>query len=154
MAYGPWEEPTRLIPTLTTKGLAGELPDLVSPDVARDYVYVDDVVDACLATVSAGDGEIYNLGTGVQTALSEVVEIARGVLGIEAEPRWGTMPERSWDTSVWVADAGRLETKLGWRAQVEFETGLRQTVEWLRDTPGMLELYRARQEDAVTSARR
>ena len=67
-------------------------------------------------------------------------------MGVEAEPRWGTMPERPWDTSVWVADSGRLERKLGWRAEVELETGLLQTVEWLRDTPGMLEFYRAGQE--------
>ena len=144
-AYGPWEEPTRLIPSLITKGLAGEIPDLVSPDVARDYVYVDDVVGACLAAASAEDGEIYNLGTGVQTTLSDVVEIARRVMGVEAEPRWGTMPDRSWDTSVWVADSGRLQRKLGWRPQRGFETGLRQTVDWLCNTPGMLEFYRARQ---------
>ena len=121
-------------------------PNWCRLDVARDYVYVDDVVDACLVAASADDGEVYNLGTGTQTSLGEVVEIARGVMGVEAEPRYGTMPERSWDTSVWVADSGRLERKLGWRAEVELETGLRQTVEWLRDTPGMLEFYRAGQE--------
>ena len=144
-AYGPWEEPTRLIPTLIARGLAGELPDLASPAVARDYIYVEDVVDACVAAASADDGDIYNLGTGVQTTLSEVVEIARRVLGIDAEPRWGSMRDRAWDTSVWVADPGHLERKLGWRARTGFEAGLRQTVEWLRDTPGMLEVYRARQ---------
>ena len=147
-AYGPWEEPTRLIPTLIAKGLAGEIPDLVSPEIARDYVYVDDVVDACLAAASAEGGDIYNLGTGVQTTLAEVVEVARGVLGVAAEPRWGTMGERSWDTSVWVADAGRIDRKLGWRAQVGLEEGLQRTAEWLRGTPGMLQLYRAAHERA------
>ena len=144
-AYGPWEEPTRLIPTLITRGLVGEIPDLASPDVARDYIYVDDVVDACVVAAAADSGEIYNLGTGVQTTLSEVVELARRVMGIDAEPRWGSMRNRSWDTSVWVADTGYAERKLGWRPRIGFEAGLRQTVEWFRDTPGMLERYRARQ---------
>jgi UDP-glucose 4-epimerase len=147
-AYGPWEEPTRLIPTLIAKGLVGKLPDLASPDVARDYVYVDDVVDACVVTATAGEGEIYNLGTGVQTTLSDAVEIARHVMGIDAEPRWGSMSERTWDTPVWVANPGHLERKLGWQARVGFTAGLRQTVDWLRETPGMLEFYRARQEGA------
>ena len=49
--YGPYEEPTRLIPTLIAHGLRGTLPPLVSPATARDFVYVDDAVDAliCLA---------------------------------------------------------------------------------------------------------
>jgi len=44
--YGPWEEPGRLMPTLIVQGLAGRLPALVEPRIARDYVYVDDVCDA------------------------------------------------------------------------------------------------------------
>jgi UDP-glucose 4-epimerase len=44
--YGPYEEPKRLIPTLLVHGLCGQLPPLVNADVARDYVYIDDVVDA------------------------------------------------------------------------------------------------------------
>ena len=45
-AYGPWEEPDRLVPTLLAHALAGELPPLVSPRVARDFVHVDDVCEA------------------------------------------------------------------------------------------------------------
>ena len=48
--YGPYEEPNRLMPSLVAYGLTGAYPPLVDPRVARDYVYVDDVVDAyCLA---------------------------------------------------------------------------------------------------------
>src|SRR5262245_25576497 len=46
--YGPYEEPTRLIPSLIVHGLRGALPPLVAPDVARDFVYAEDVVDAFL----------------------------------------------------------------------------------------------------------
>jgi len=47
--YGPWEGPARLLPALIVRGLAGEWPPLVHPSIARDFVYVDDAVEACLA---------------------------------------------------------------------------------------------------------
>src|SRR5262249_43082629 len=56
-AYGPWEEPARLVPRLVAFGLRGELPPLVSPELARDFVYVDDVTDAfVLAARSQASG--------------------------------------------------------------------------------------------------
>ena len=96
--YGPYEEPKRLMPSLAVYGLAGGYPPLVDPRVARDYVYVDDVVDAyCLAAARDHEpGAVYNLGTGRQTTLAEVVELAQGFrsvrrapLGFDAQPRLG-----------------------------------------------------------------
>jgi nucleoside-diphosphate-sugar epimerase len=75
--YGPWEDPGRLIPTLIVRGLAQEWPPLVDPTSAHDFVYVDDVVDAFLiAAASARSGSVYNVGTGIQTTLRQVVEVA------------------------------------------------------------------------------
>ena len=84
--YGPLEEPTRLIPTVIMRGLASELPPLVNPETARDYIYVDDVMNAyLLAATRPGEdlGAVYNVGTGIQTSLREVVDVARRVLDIE-----------------------------------------------------------------------
>lgn len=143
-AYGPWEEPTRLMPTLAVCGLAGSLPPLVNPAIARDYVHVDDVVDACLLAVTTPAperGAVYNLGTGVQTSLHEVVDVARRVLGLTVEPRWGSMPDRSWDTSVWVADSRAIRRALGWAPRHTLEQGFRLMVAWLRDDPALCQLY-------------
>jgi UDP-glucose 4-epimerase len=144
--YGPWEEPTRLVPTLVVLGLEGKLPPLVSPTVARDYVYAEDAVDAYLlaATVRAGEpGAVYNVGTGVQTPLREVVEVARRVLAIEAEPEWGGYPSRSWDTDVWVADSSKIQRELGWRPRHALEDGFRAMAAWLREHPEILSTYRS-----------
>jgi dolichol-phosphate mannosyltransferase len=131
--YGPWEEPRRLVPTLVRHGLAGTLPPLVGPDTARDYVYVDDVIDAYLRAVRAPSaGAVYNVGSGRQTTLREVVAVARETLGIREEPTWGTMPPRSWDTSVWVADPRAIAAALGWRATTSFAEGFGRTVDWVR----------------------
>lgn len=141
--YGAWEEPSRLVPSLVVRGLEGGLPPLVDPDVARDFVFVDDAVSAyILASEKAGPGEILNVGTGKQMAIGEVVDIARRVLAIRDMPEWGTMPNRAWDTRCWIANSARIRGKLGWNPSTSFEEGFRLTVEWLRGKPGMLELYK------------
>ncbi|MGH9319962.1 MAG: NAD-dependent epimerase/dehydratase family protein [Vicinamibacteria bacterium] len=145
--YGPFEEPTRLIPTLATRGMEGELPPLVSPIVARDFVFVDDVADAYLAAASGPGrefGAVYNVGTGKQTTIAEAVETARRVLAIPKEPRWGSMPDRAWDSPVWIADSRKMETELGWKARVSFEEGFARFVSWMREDPARLGLYRDR----------
>jgi nucleoside-diphosphate-sugar epimerase len=131
--YGPWEDERRLIPTLIDGGLRGELPALVSVDIARDYVYADDVVDASLrvpAVAGIERGDTFNIDAGTQTTIRQIVDLARAVLGIEQDPRWGTMPDRSWDTGVSVADPTKAEA-LGWRATRDLESGFRGTFEWM-----------------------
>ncbi len=130
-AYGPWEEPDRLIPTLLGRALQGELPPLVSPRVARDFVYVDDVCEAFVLAARAEPGRVYNVGSGRQTTVAETVEVTRKLLGIHAEPHWGSMPDRSWDTETWVANPERIKRELGWEPRVELEEGLRRTLDWL-----------------------
>jgi nucleoside-diphosphate-sugar epimerase len=143
--YGPYEDPTRLVSTLIVRGLQRELPPLVGPETARDFVHVDDVVEAyLLAATHPGQepGAIYNVGAGVQTTIREAVAVARQVLEIPAEPCWGTMPARSWDTSVWVSDNRRICQQLGWAPRHDFLHGFTTTVEWFRSHPHLLQVYR------------
>ena len=142
--YGPYEEPTRLMPTLIRAGLAGKLPPLVNPDIARDYVYTDDVSEAFVLAAqrasAKGRGAVYNVGTGIQTTIREVVALARRTLPIAEEPRWGSMPDRQWDSGVWVADNRRIARELGWKPRVSFEEGFRRMVEWIRENPSLVEI--------------
>jgi UDP-glucose 4-epimerase len=143
--YGAYEEPTRLMPQLISKGLVGDLPPLVSPQIARDYVYSEDVNRAYLlaATVPGQEiGAVYNVGTGVQTTLSHVVEVARRALNIQKEPAWGTMPDRAWDSAVWVADNRQIRERLGWKPEYDFELGFADMVRWLQSTPEIQGQYR------------
>ena len=95
--YGPYEEPRRFIPSLATRGLRGKLPQLACPEVARDYIHVDDVTEAFVAATTQRDkkGSIYNVGTGKQTSLREAVEVACRIMNIKAVPEWGSMPNRN-----------------------------------------------------------
>lgn len=136
--FGPYEDPGRLLPALILRGLKGELPPLADPNVARDFVYVDDVVEACLlaARVRTQEwGAIYNVGTGVTTTLREVVNVARRVMNIGAEPVWNAMPNRSWDTNVWVSDNRKICSALRWQYRNNFEAGFRLMLDWFRQRP-------------------
>jgi dolichol-phosphate mannosyltransferase len=143
--YGPLEEPSRLIPTIIVHGLRGEFPPLVNPGVAPDFVYIDDVCDAYIlaaTTHTAEWGAVYNVGTGVQTRLRDVAAAAQRLFGINREPHWGTMPNRQWDTQVWVADHRKITEQLGWRPRVAFPDGLFQTTNWLRSHAEYWTAYR------------
>ena len=143
--YGPFEDPGRLIATLVVRGLRGELPPLADPEVARDFVAVEDAVEAFLAAIRPGPplGAVYNVGTGRQTSIREMVEVARRELGIEARPDWGAAPRRRWDTTTWVASTERIEAELGWRPQTALDDGFERMVGWLRSSPEVWTVYGA-----------
>jgi nucleoside-diphosphate-sugar epimerase len=131
-AYGPWEEPNRLVPTLLANAVRGELPPLVSPRVARDFVYVDDICEAFVAAADAEPGRVYNVGSGRQTTVAQIVETVRTLAAVEAEPQWGSIPNRQWDTETWVSNPERIRRELGWEPRIDLEEGLRRTLDWLR----------------------
>jgi nucleoside-diphosphate-sugar epimerase len=142
--YGPYEEPKRLIPTLMVHGLRGTMPPLVSPHIARDYVHIEDVLDAYASVVASTntplDG-IYNVGTGIQTTVGKIVEITQQILGNTAKPEWGSMSERTWDTNVWVADIHYIKKTLRWAPAYTIENGLRLTANWLQENPAVYDYY-------------
>ena len=145
-AFGPFEDPRRFLPSLIVHGRRGVFPPLVDPETARDFVYVDDVVDACLIAAQHANEEhsaIYNVGTGVQTTVGEAVDVARRLLRIPGEPQWGSMPSRVWDTNTWVADSRKIRTDLGWAPRYTFEDGFKQMVAWLDEHPELRARYEA-----------
>jgi nucleoside-diphosphate-sugar epimerase len=70
--YGPYEEPGRLFPNIMRAVIEGHSLNMVTPDTARDFIYVEDVVRAYLMIDKLKQlrGEVLNVGTGVQTSLS------------------------------------------------------------------------------------
>lgn len=143
-AYGPYEEPSRLIPQLIMHGFRKKFPPLVDPNIARDFIYIDDIISAydLVADIPTDDlGAVYNVGTGVQTTLGEVVKAVQSVLDVEQEPQWGTMPNRMWDTDVWVADTTSIREVIGWKPRYSFSEGFARMVDWFRSAPDMIETY-------------
>ncbi len=129
-AEGPWErkEPeTHLIPLVlaATEEMGPELAvfgqDYPTPDgtAIRDYVHIVDLAAghlAALAHLERGGGSgCFNLGTGRGSSVAEVIAAAERVTGRRV--RWRGAERRAGDPPALVADPGRAETTLGWRAQ-------------------------------------
>jgi dolichol-phosphate mannosyltransferase len=143
--YGPWEEPGRLVPSLLARALGGGWPPMAHPDIARDFVFTEDVVDAYLLAAAGAHpdaGAVYNVGTGVQTTLRAMVQEVRRVVPVPTDPIWGSMADRAWDTTTWVADSRKIRDTLGWTPRVSVCEGLREMAAWMTEHPEIVQRYR------------
>ncbi|HWV30553.1 MAG TPA: NAD-dependent epimerase/dehydratase family protein [Dyadobacter sp.] len=132
--YGYWEEPDRLIPRLIENARKKNLPSLVSPDISRDFVFVEDCVEAFLdAALKIDDeksGRSYNIATGRKTTMGDLVDVTRKAFSIAKEPEWGSMSNRKWDLAEWFGDPSAFENDFGWKARTSLEDGLIRYSQW------------------------
>lgn len=133
--YGPYEEPSRLIPTLLKSLYLGEKMSLTSPNTARDFIYVDDMVDAYLKIeeLKKYQGMVFNIGTGIQSTIKQVVKEASEVTNKEIQFEWCKMKPRSWDTTNWVADISLSKKLLKWKPRYNLNQGLLKNWEWFKN---------------------
>ena len=125
--YGPGDHPTRLVPVVLAAARTGAAVPLPAQLSRRDWVWVGDVVDACVRAASADrlpGGAVLNIGTGVQTSTEELVATAERVTGRPIATVPGAHPGRSWDTADWVSDPRAARTALGWAPTVDLAEGL------------------------------
>ncbi len=112
---------------------AGERPRVFGTgEQVRDYLFIDDVVEANVLALSMAGGEILNLGTGVPTSVNDIVRELNHILDTRLEPI--REPARAGEIQRIYLDAARARRMLGWTPRVEFADGLRRTVEWVRGT--------------------
>jgi len=146
--FGPYEDFSRLIPSLLAHAREGRFPPLVNPNISRDFVYVADAVSAFESVLSNSarlkPGEVFNVGSGVRTTLGELVQLVREQFGIQSEPAWGSMPDRSWDHPAWFANPAKAFAALGWRSTTALREGLAATARWIEDNPTLVAEGRAK----------
>jgi UDP-glucose 4-epimerase len=98
----------------------------------RDYLYVDDVVQANVLALDKGSGEILNLGWGKGVSVNDVFQALARLLDFREPPIHAAA--RSGEVQRIFLDATRARRVLGWRPEVPFEEGLRRTLAWYRET--------------------
>ena len=135
--YGPRQDPhgeAGVVAIFSQRLLAGE-PTRVFGDGGntRDYVYVDDVVDAFVraATVPAAAGLRFNVGTGVETSDRQLHTLVAEAAGAADDPEYA--PARLGDVARSALDAGRAGEVLGWSPQVSIREGVARTVDYFRN---------------------
>jgi UDP-glucose 4-epimerase len=96
----------------------------------RDFVYVDDVVEAFISAIDRGHGEAFNIGSGRGTSVNRIYQLLRGLTGSSREASY--CPARPGDVHKIYLECSKARDQLGWTAQTPLEEGLRRTVEYFR----------------------
>ncbi len=135
--FGPRQDPdspySAVIPLFITAMLRGRQPVVYGDGLqSRDFTYVDNVVQANLLAAEAEGvaGGVLNIANGRSTDLLTLLEVLNRLLGTEIEPRFD--PPRPGDVRESLADITRARHLLGYRPQVDFEEGLRRSIDYYR----------------------
>ncbi len=136
--YGPRQDPlgeAGVIAIFCQNLLEGKAPEIHwDGEQSRDFIYVGDCARANLLALEGGDGQAYNVGTGVSTSINRLFRTLLEVAGQEVEPRRG--PRRPGDVRHSYLDCTRIERDLGWRAEVSLHEGLGRTWNYFRRKAG------------------
>ncbi len=132
--YGAWEEPDRLMPKIVEQALRNTYPPLVAPQTSRDFVYIDDCVEAFLDAAMHVNKEIsgnsINIGSGQKTTLQDLTACVKKVFAIDKGPVWGTMSNRTWDTKDWYGNYEKAKQLIHWEPKTSLEEGLKKYAAW------------------------
>ena len=137
--YGPLQARTKLIPTAIHAARAGQALALTRAGLRRDYVYVADLVDACLRAVLVPSQGIceYDIATGKQWANEEVTDLLGEIMGKELDVRPGEFEARSWDQMNWATDNTAAQRELGWEPKFDLHHGLGECAAWAERADGI-----------------
>jgi len=130
--YGPFEESSRLVPTAIAHALAGRDVPIAHPDIAHDFIYLSDVVEAYKRAGNMPElgREVINIGTGVQRTLRDIYESVVRETGSSSKMKVDAYEKQVFDTNMWVADISKMKSKLGLTPKYSLEDGMRETVKW------------------------
>ncbi len=133
--YGPRQDPhgEAGVVAIFAQGLLAGRPTKIFGDGTdtRDYVFVDDVVDAFVkASGAEGGGLRFNIGTGIETSTRDLHTVMAKAVGVPDEPEMH--PPRLGDLRRSKLDSSRAKSLLGWQPQVELATGVERTVDFFR----------------------
>jgi UDP-glucose 4-epimerase len=129
--YGPRQDPlgeAGVVAIFTGKILKGEKPVIYGDGTqTRDYIYVEDVVKANVLALEGKEG-IYNIGTGKETSVNELIEVFSKVLGREIKSEYA--PPRKGEVHRISLGADMAKKELGFVPKYSLEEGLKKTIEW------------------------
>jgi nucleoside-diphosphate-sugar epimerase len=132
--YGPLEEPGRLIYDIMTSVLRKNLLKLASKKAKRDFIFIEDVIEAIEKTSKTPniEGGIFNVGSGKEYSVEGTVNIVQSKLKKDLKVSWGNNEkQRSFETNNhWIADISKIKKEVKWKPKVNFEKGLEKTFEW------------------------
>lgn len=134
--YGPAIQPKRLVCEVISHALKNEPIDLTVPDVSRDFIFVEDLVNLLIeASQKANDckGHVFNAGSGVSTPLKDFLDAVVRETNSLSQLNWNKYPLLAYDSKFWQADMEKTFNYFDWRPQHNVEEGIKKTVEWFKN---------------------
>lgn len=133
--YGPYEEPGRLVPTVILNAMQNKDISLADLRIARDFVYLDDVVDSYIIAAKRPDlsGQVFNIGTGIQSTLKELADSVIAQARSNSKVVAGGYEKRNFDTLTWVADTEKTKKLLGFSSRNDLTAGLKKSIVWFQE---------------------
>jgi nucleoside-diphosphate-sugar epimerase len=137
--FGPRQDPSSpysgVLAKFITAMLHGQQPAIYGDgEQSRDFTYIDNAVEAnllaCKAPAAHAAGQVFNVATGRRVSLNETFKLLQGLTSYSGPPKYEA--ERGGDIKHSLADISKAEAALGYKPKVDFEEGLRRTVEWYR----------------------
>ncbi|MGI4831529.1 MAG: NAD-dependent epimerase/dehydratase family protein [Janthinobacterium lividum] len=134
VVYGPGQSPRMLISMVMEALAAGRQIDVTEGKQTRDFVYVDDVVDAILlGLVTPGlEGDVWNIGSGEVVTVRDCLERIERITGTEGLVLYGVRPYISREIFRYESELEGTFAALNWRPAVTLDTGLQRTWEAIR----------------------
>ena len=139
--FGPWQDPSSpysgVLAKFITQMLGKRQPTIFGDgEQSRDFTYIDNAVAAnllaCKAPAPQAAGKVFNVATGRRVTLNETYKLLQTLTSYSGSPIYGA--ERGGDIKHSLADISAAEEHLGYKPKVNFEDGLRQTVDWYRSS--------------------
>jgi UDP-glucose 4-epimerase len=132
--YGPRQDPhgeAGVIAIFSGHLLDGERPTIYGDgEQTRDFVYVDDAVEAFVRAIDKGGGLVCNIGTGVETSVQQLFDIMSRLTGFREPARYA--PPRTGELRRISLDPGRAAIHLGWKPWTMVDEGLARTLDWFK----------------------
>ena len=132
--YGPNHYPEKLIPLAITNLLEGKkVPVYGDGKQIREWIYTEDHCSAVDTILHKGvEGEIYNIGTERELMNLDTIKTILNALNMD-ESYMEFIKDRPAHDRRYSLDTSKLRTELGWSPKVEFEDGIKKTVEWFKN---------------------
>ena len=139
--YGYWEDGRRFIPSLVRSVINGKRVELSSPAYVRDFIFIDDVIDAFMHILGSKKtySEILNIGSGKQYTLKQVVQEIQTITSGKLKVTWNNRKSNQLEPAFWKADISRTKKALNWKPTTTLRQGLEKTYQWMLENKSLYE---------------
>lgn len=131
--YGPYEYPSRLVPSVICSLLQDKPAQCRHGDQIRDFLHVEDVASAFVSLLESNVTGPVNIASGNPIALKDIVNTIADKLNKRDLVRFGESTDSLNEPRLLVAEVKRLNSEIGWKPSYDLDRGLEQTIDWWKD---------------------